>query len=263
MFYSAEFDPVRIVGQIILLQSSFYLSLSLLFYVLYFLFNIPLHIALIFSSKSLLYYFPEQWYTLLIFTITALGIVPFIMQHVVMRAKLCLDFVLTLFGLHWFFVFLYDGMALPYGGMYYYVYYLVIIILCVVASEYLCLRMELSSVPLDFINLISANKDSKAGGDKGKKPARNSRNIDHGTGLGGVGQDQRRDDVQRVDDIEMATTSRLTTMPPSPGFKLQPGSILPHKKRFNKSQFDHSSGSETELDDDGELDEHRPLKHDY
>lgn len=253
MFYSAEFDPTRIIGQIILLQSSFYLVLSLLFYSLYFLFDIPLHIALIFSSKSLLHYFPEQWYTLLIFTITVVGIVPFIMQYVVMRPKMCLDFLLTMFAFHWLFVFIYDGMVLPYGGIYYYLYYLLVITLCVISSEYLCMRLELSAIPLDFLSLTETPKDTKKKGGSGGVSSDGRKSL---PGVASRGKDglekkrtsQKQQQQQEEDGVELVTTTTSTN------FKTQKSTY--HKR----SQFHQSSGSETEQD---ENEENKPLKLGY
>ena len=159
MFFSAEFDPLRLTGQIILLQSSFYLVYCTILYLFHLTLQLPLHCALLLSAKSLTV--PAQWTGTIILLLTSCS-VPFLIQRIIMRTKLCLDFTFTLFFLHIVITILYDGFVVP-TSIYFWSVYGSLLVIITIISERLCMQMELSDIPLGFLSAMDPvpSKDAK------------------------------------------------------------------------------------------------------
>ncbi len=145
MFYNAIWDPWLIIGQLIVLLSSFYLLHGAWLCLFALAFGTPLQLGMLLSPASMRVMTSSGWPSLgaALLSAPAFGS---LLLPLVGRAKQCLDFTLSVYALHTFFCMLYSS-RFPWGWEWWGVH-LVATIGAVVLGEYLCLQRELEAIPL-------------------------------------------------------------------------------------------------------------------
>jgi protein SYS1 len=149
------FDPVYTFAQILTLQSAFYLSAGLALWLLDGLVTsrkIPvlqeLFDARLFSlgtSKN-----DNGWCIILSYLIAGAGLGGMLLMFIVRRAKLCVDFTLTLYGIHIFGCSLYAGTPTT---LLWWITNGLSATVMILLGEYLCMRKELEPIKLSFNNV--------------------------------------------------------------------------------------------------------------
>ncbi|KAF3536681.1 hypothetical protein F2Q69_00021233 [Brassica cretica] len=146
MFYgTAVWDPWLIVGQIVCLQCSFYLSLGV-FMILFLGLRVPrLSLVYFFDYATLTTSTLTGWCVIASFLCASLaGAV--CMIFLVERARKCLDFSATLYIIHLFFCILYGGWP---SSMAWWVVNGTGLAVMALLAEYLCIKREQREIPMD------------------------------------------------------------------------------------------------------------------
>ena len=146
LFGSDAFDPRYIISQMLLLQGIFYSTHLSLTALLNMIFGLRSHLGQLFSTTSL----EAQDSYSLVFILSSMLSVPFLVAslvYLVERTSKCLDFTATMYLLHLVFVCIYSGIPLSIvwwavnGGA---------LFITVLASEYICLKIEQQEISLTF-----------------------------------------------------------------------------------------------------------------
>ena len=146
LFGSDAFDPRYIISQMLLLQCIFYSTHLSLTALLNMIFGLRSHLGQLFSTTSL----EAQDSYSLVFILSSMLSVPFLVAslvYLVERTSKCLDFTATMYLLHLVFVCIYSGIPLSIvwwavnGGA---------LFITVLASEYICLKIEQQEISLTF-----------------------------------------------------------------------------------------------------------------
>ncbi|CAN7123744.1 unnamed protein product [Brassica rapa subsp. narinosa] len=146
MFYgTAVWDPWLIVGQIICLQCSFYLSLGV-FMILFLGLRVPrLSLVYFFDYATLTTSTLTGWCVIASFLCASLAGAVY-MIFLVERARKCLDFSATLYIIHLFFCILYGGWP---SSMAWWVVNGTGLAVMALLAEYLCIKREQREIPMD------------------------------------------------------------------------------------------------------------------
>ena len=154
-FRPNTFEPVYILAQILTLQSAFYLSTGLSLWLLDSLVTgrkIPilqeLFDARLFSlgtNKN-----ENVWCIIISYLIAGAGLGGILLMFIVRRAKLCVDFTLTLYGIHIFSCSLYAGTPI---SLLWWITNGLSATVMILLGEYLCMRKELEPIKLSFNNV--------------------------------------------------------------------------------------------------------------
>jgi hypothetical protein len=99
MWRSSAYDPWLIVGQILLLTSTFYLGACAVLWFGNLFLGTEIDIAYVFSPAILDFHHTFGWPPVVAFLFTA-PVLAVALMKVVGRAKKCLDFVLTTYAIH-------------------------------------------------------------------------------------------------------------------------------------------------------------------
>ena len=138
-FYGTQkFDPKLIIGQIVVLQTLFYLLEGLFMFIFYILFGSSMTLNSIFYFKNITFSNTMGWGNVFIMFVST-GFVAYSLIHVVERAKKCLDFSFTLFFWHFCFCWAYGGFP---DTAEWWVVNVMCCILMTVTGEQLCMREE-------------------------------------------------------------------------------------------------------------------------
>ncbi|CAF2177000.1 unnamed protein product [Brassica napus] len=146
MFYgTAVWDPWLIVGQIICLQCSFYLSLGV-FMILFLGLRVPrLSLVYFFDYATLTTSTVTGWCVIASFLFTSLAGAVY-MIFVVERARKCLDFSATLYIIHLYLCILNGGWP---SSMAWWVVNGTGLAVMALLAEYLCIKREQREIPMD------------------------------------------------------------------------------------------------------------------
>ncbi|KAF8050141.1 hypothetical protein N665_2038s0014 [Sinapis alba] len=146
MFYgTAVWDPWLIVGQIICLECSFYLSLGV-FMILFLGLRVPrLSLVYFFDFATLSTSTLTGWCVIVSFLFTSLAGAVY-MIFLVERARKCLDFSATLYIIHLFFCIVYGGWP---SSMAWWVVNGTGLAVMALLAEYLCIKREQREIPMD------------------------------------------------------------------------------------------------------------------
>lgn len=146
MFYgTAVWDPWLIVGQIICLQCSFYLSLGV-FMVLFLGLRVPrLSLVYFFDYATLTTSTLTGWCVIASFLFTSLAVAVY-MIFVVERARKCLDFSATLYIIHLYLCILNGGWP---SSMAWWAVNGTGLAVMALLAEYLCIKREQREIPMD------------------------------------------------------------------------------------------------------------------
>jgi hypothetical protein len=152
-FRSNEFDTVYTILQILTLQSSFYVTAGVC---LWLLDGIVTQSAMIptlrelFDARLLSQGKEQQyhkWCILLSFLLAGAGFGGVALRFIVRRAKLCVDFTLTLYCIHICICTLYAGSP---TSFLWWATHVVSAIVMIFLGEYLCMRKELEPIQFSF-----------------------------------------------------------------------------------------------------------------
>ncbi|CAE5964843.1 unnamed protein product [Arabidopsis arenosa] len=146
MFYgTAVWDPWLIVGQIICLQCSYYLTLGL-FTMVFLGLRVPrLSLVYFFDYATLTTSTFTGWCVIASFLFSSLAGAVY-MIFLVERARKCLDFSATLYIIHLFFCILYGGWP---SSMAWWVVNGTGLAVMALLAEYLCIKREQREIPMD------------------------------------------------------------------------------------------------------------------
>ncbi|KAK3239113.1 hypothetical protein CYMTET_50933 [Cymbomonas tetramitiformis] len=146
MWYgSTIWDPALICAQIVTMQTLYYLTLGMLFWLL-----LGSYVP---SAISLYYFFDSAavsvkgftgWMVITAYLANAAATAGFLCI-VVERAKKCLDFSATLTMVHLFLCLVYSGFP---SNVEWYVLNFLSLVIMAVLGEWLCMRRELREIPL-------------------------------------------------------------------------------------------------------------------
>ncbi|CAN6931424.1 unnamed protein product [Brassica oleracea] len=152
MFYgTAVWDPWLIVGQIICLQCSFYLSLGV-FMILFLGLRVPrLSLVYFFDYATLTTSTVTGWCVIASFLFTSLAGAVY-MIFVVERARKCLDFSATLYIIHLYLCILNGGWP---SSMAWWVVNGTGLAVMALLAEYLCIKREQREIPMDRFHSMS------------------------------------------------------------------------------------------------------------
>eukprot|EP01071_Lankesteria_metandrocarpae_P002080 Lankesteria_metandrocarpae@DN2063_c0_g1_i1.p1 len=151
-FYGPQdFRPSHIVSQMVVLQSCFYLTFSVLQWSAFSLFQLPSTPRNLFNWQK--YAFRDQYGTAVnvVFLSVCLAMAP-IVAVVVERAKKCLDFVCTYHSFHCLFTWLHSGF--PKSGAFWAVH-LAGVVLTTFLSEWICFQNEAQEIRLNRGSIVS------------------------------------------------------------------------------------------------------------
>ncbi|KAG5379917.1 hypothetical protein IGI04_027759 [Brassica rapa subsp. trilocularis] len=157
MFYgTAVWDPWLIVGQIICLQCSFYLSLGV-FMILFLGLRVPrLSLVYFFDYATLTTSTVTGWCVIASFLFTSLAGAVY-MIFVVERARKCLDFSATLYIIHLYLCILNGGWP---SSMAWWVVNGTGLAVMALLAEYLCIKREQREIPMDRFHSIIWKKQT-------------------------------------------------------------------------------------------------------
>ncbi|KAI8818135.1 integral membrane protein S linking to the trans Golgi network-domain-containing protein [Fimicolochytrium jonesii] len=144
-FRTNTFDPILIAAQIVALQTSYYLSASLVIFFIDLLTGSPVSLAQIISWTELRTDTVVGWSLFLAFVINA-GIGCYSQLFLVQRAKLCLDFSTTLHFLHLVITSLYTG-SLPRSFLWWLTVICTLLIMAM-GGEHLCMQKEMEPIAI-------------------------------------------------------------------------------------------------------------------
>ncbi|KAL0663347.1 hypothetical protein Bca4012_100184 [Brassica carinata] len=156
MFYgTAVWDPWLIVGQIICLQCSFYLSLGV-FMILFLGLRVPrLSLVYFFDYATLTTSTVTGWCVIASFLFTSLAGAVY-MIFVVERARKCLDFSATLYIIHLYLCILNGGWP---SSMAWWVVNGTGLAVMALLAEYLCIKREQREIPMDRFHSTSETRN--------------------------------------------------------------------------------------------------------
>lgn len=143
-FRVSSWDPQLILGQIICLQSCYYTLLGFLCMLMDLLWAQPLSLDHLLSFRTLRTDIALGWFYILMFIMGA-AVTALLLQRIVHRAKLCLDFTLTLYGWHLVFSWVYGGFPTAAG---WWLQLMVCILTTSLLGEYVCMRKEMEPILL-------------------------------------------------------------------------------------------------------------------
>ncbi|VVA95954.1 unnamed protein product [Arabis nemorensis] len=146
MFYgTAVWDPWLIVGQIICLQCSYYLTLGV-FMMVFLGLRVPrLSLVYFFDYATLTTSTLTGWCVIASFLFSSLAGAVY-MIFLVERARKCLDFSATLYIIHLFFCIMYGGWP---SSMAWWVVNGTGLAVMALLAEYLCIKREQREIPMD------------------------------------------------------------------------------------------------------------------
>lgn len=144
MFFGpAVWDPWLILSQMLVLQCSFYIVVGVWLTLLSIVFSSPLSSDYIFEASTMCIHSVVGLLPLVSFIFVVVPM-SYIVSHVVVRARKCLDFVTTVYFYHFLFCWIYGGLPKSL------VWWIVNTIACTVTtvvSEYICLKREMQDIP--------------------------------------------------------------------------------------------------------------------
>lgn len=144
-FYGTQaFDPKLIAGQIVVLQTLFYMFEGLFVCIFYILFGSQLTLDSIFYFRNLTITNTMGWGNIFIMLACTAGMA-YVLVYVVERAKKCLDFSFTLFFIHFCFCWIYGGFP---DTVEWWVINILCCILMTVLGERLCMNEEQKDISL-------------------------------------------------------------------------------------------------------------------
>ncbi|KAI8072366.1 integral membrane protein S linking to the trans Golgi network-domain-containing protein [Gongronella butleri] len=144
-FRLSGWDPILITSQMVALQALYYLVLSLLLFIAVNLSGLPMTMDAIFRTESVQ---PDNvfgWTLGLVWLFTAVVLIP-VLVLVVQRARLVLDFVLTLHGCHLVFCWVYER-HFPWTLSWWIVQGLAALLMTL-GGEWACMRYEMKPILL-------------------------------------------------------------------------------------------------------------------
>mmetsp|Transcript_56477 Transcript_56477/g.178687 ORF Transcript_56477/g.178687 Transcript_56477/m.178687 type:complete len:165 (+) Transcript_56477:390-884(+) len=145
MFYGTTvWDPVLIIAQIVCLQSSYYLSLGALLWLLVGGHVPKVTLRFFFDSAQLSVHSVSGWMAILAFLFNSVAGACYL-YLLVERAKKCLDFTATLFILHLFCCLCYTGVPSTWE---WWLTNILSVTVMAVLGEWLCLRREMREIPV-------------------------------------------------------------------------------------------------------------------
>lgn len=146
MFYSSIFDPELIIYEIIVMQSIFYLTLSLWLLIFHLTLASSLSLNMMLSSAHMSIYSThhtlDTYISILSILLTS-PIVAFALLLVVGRSKKCLDHVATIHILHVLICTLFYHFPTRFE---YWVTHIIAATISTVAGEYLCMQREMATI---------------------------------------------------------------------------------------------------------------------
>eukprot|EP01084_Bolivina_argentea_P015034 28121_1 len=159
-FYGTQsFQPSEIIKRICILQIIFYIMASLFLGLIGTIGGSTYSLSLLFDSTKLSFGFGEGYIPIVSFTLSSFPCA-YIVSWIIKRAKKCLDYVSTIYILH--FVLCWINVHFPSNWDWWVVNFCSFLIMAVL-SEYLCIRKEMKVIKLDHslhIGDISDDSDS-------------------------------------------------------------------------------------------------------
>ena len=144
-FYGTQaFDPKLIAGQIVVMQTLFYMLEGLLLCMFYILFGSHLTLDSIFYFRNITITNTMGWGNIFIM-LACTACMAYVLVYVVERAKKCLDFSFTLFFIHFCFCWAYGGFP---DTLEWWVINILCCILMTVLGERLCMNEEQKDISL-------------------------------------------------------------------------------------------------------------------
>eukprot|EP01113_Clastostelium_recurvatum_P047061 TRINITY_DN8336_c0_g1_i1.p1 TRINITY_DN8336_c0_g1~~TRINITY_DN8336_c0_g1_i1.p1 ORF type:complete len:244 (-),score=43.06 TRINITY_DN8336_c0_g1_i1:37-714(-) len=144
MFYSSVWDPRLILSQIATIQCVYYLSLGGMLMLLDLLSGYSLTFTQMFSYKATSMHTWHGWIVIVSMPFTSLA-GAFGLFVVVERSKKCLDYTVTAWIFHLCTCWIYGGFP---RGWTWWLVNIFSLILMAVLGEYLCMRREMTDIPL-------------------------------------------------------------------------------------------------------------------
>ncbi|KNC97838.1 uncharacterized protein SPPG_06835 [Spizellomyces punctatus DAOM BR117] len=144
-FRTSTFDPILISAQIVALQSTYYLSASLIVFVLELLTGSPVTLNHVLMHDELRTDTVLGW-SLFLANLMNAGLGSYYLLIIVQRAKLCLDFSCTLHILHIVITTLYSR-SLPKSFFWWFCFLCTLVVLSL-GGEYLCMQREMEPITL-------------------------------------------------------------------------------------------------------------------
>jgi protein SYS1 len=153
-FRSNKFDPVYTLTQILTLQSIFYLSAGVCLWLLDVLMTQGTMPTLqeLFDSRLLSLGKELQghgWRIMISFLVAGAGLGGLALMLIIRRAKLCIDFTLTLYCIHICICSLY---AVPPTSLLWWMTHIISAVVMILLGEYLCMKNELEPIQRSFNN---------------------------------------------------------------------------------------------------------------
>lgn len=145
MFYASVWDPWLILSQMALLQCALYLSAGCWLILFGLTFGSQLRLGALLSPAQMSLARGGGWAVLGAWALSA-PLLSYALLHAVGRAKQCMDFTLSMYGLHVLACWIYSG-SLP-RTWEWWVVNLCGCVVTVVLGEYLCLARELEAIPI-------------------------------------------------------------------------------------------------------------------
>ncbi|OAD70628.1 hypothetical protein PHYBLDRAFT_94293, partial [Phycomyces blakesleeanus NRRL 1555(-)] len=142
-FRTTTWDPLLIIAQIISLQSLSYLLVSLALIIALALTGSEITLDAILSDQEIRMDAVSGWTLALVWFLHAFLAIPLLVL-IVQRAKLILDFVLTMHGIHLVAVWIYRKQ-LPTGGVWW-LLQLVHALIMTLGGEWACMRREMEPI---------------------------------------------------------------------------------------------------------------------
>ncbi|KAI9203780.1 integral membrane protein S linking to the trans Golgi network-domain-containing protein [Polychytrium aggregatum] len=175
----SSFDPILIVAQIVTLQCLYYLSLSLIIFVMELLTGSSVTIRHILGSSEIRTDTVLGWAIFFSFLLNSC-IGSYSLLVVVQRAKLCLDFASTLHFFHLIICTLYSRQ-LP-NSFLWWINFVLSLVGMSLGGEYLCMQMELRPItlgnPLGALDLTSGPSNAAAAAAASKRTRANDPRAD-------------------------------------------------------------------------------------
>ncbi|KAK7114880.1 hypothetical protein V1264_000862 [Littorina saxatilis] len=144
-FRSNLWDPVLIVAQIIVLQSSFYLCLGLWIFFLDVIGRFDVSLDQMFTQSDLGLYEDSGRTNIIAYALNSLTCA-FILWFVVGRTRQCLDFAATVHIGHFIGCIIFTGHVPQ--TFWWWMTNIICVALMTVLGEYLCMRSEMKAIPL-------------------------------------------------------------------------------------------------------------------
>ena len=149
------FDPINIIMQIVSLEFLYYTSLSLMILFFDFIVGYRSHMGQLFSPSSFDLTL-DYSYTTVLANFANIVLVVTALAYVVEKANRCFDFCLTIFFLH--LILTWSIYKFP-VTLTWWATHAALITITVLASEYVCLRLETAEIKLSLGHMITRGKE--------------------------------------------------------------------------------------------------------